>query len=159
MSEKFSSSIKAIVPVVREHLLPLIEEAADTCVRAYAADEFNDTYTFGTQLWRNVWNRFLPVASDESIPLSHSGVKTDFSLRCGSISLEHHRVRKDTRLPINALAVKKKIDRGQLSLFADQPDDTGFAESVVLAIVAEPEEGLMEIFLGVLQKDGFTGMP
>jgi len=158
MTEDNPSGLEEIAPLVQEHLLPLIDEAVDTCVRTYVLDEFSDTYIFGTQLWRLTWNRCLALAGEEGSPFSHSGDSKDYSIRLRGIKIEPHPVSQDTRLPNNAKAIKERLAAVQLDMFAGSGEEAVWLpESAVLAISASPEEGLLEVFLGVLQKNGFSG--
>ena len=70
------------------------------------------------------------------------------------VRIEPHPVHGDTRLPNNARAIKKRIDAIQLDLFGTDSEAAWLP--VVLAYLASPEEGLSEVFLGVLQKSSFT---
>ena len=157
MAEDSPTGVEEIVPSVREHLLPLIHASVDTCLRTYGLDEFSDNYVFGSQLWRLVWNRCLALAGEEGSPVSYSGDSRDFSIRIQGVKIEPHPVRFDTRLPNNAKAIKDRLDAVQLTLFAAYDEEgVWLPNSLVLAIAATPEDGLHEVFLGVLQKNGFT---
>ena len=52
--------------------------------------------------------------------------------------------------------IKKRIDAIQLDLFGTDSEAAWLPGTVVLAYLASPEEGLSEVFLGVLQKSSFT---
>ena len=155
MAENGRVSLRELVPLVREHLLPMIRDAVDVCVRSHADDEYNDNFTFGTQAWKNLWNRLQEYAAKEGTPFKPSGDLKDYSIRVQGVRLKPHSVNTDTRLPNSARAIKKRINL-QLTLFPDADGIACLPETVVLAFEASPEEGLREVFLGVLQKNGFT---
>ena len=121
MIDESPARLEEVAPLVRKHLLPLIQASAETCVRTYVFDEFNDTYTFGAQLWRLTWNRCLALTGEEGSPFSYSGDKNDYGIRHRGIKIEPHPVRMDSRLPNNANAMKKRLEFVQLSLFLILP--------------------------------------
>ena len=154
MAENRESNLQELVPIVQEHLLPMVQEAVDTCVRAHADDEYNNNFTFGTHVWGNLWNRLSQYAAQGATPFEPSGDAKDYSIRVRGVRLKPHSVRTDTRLPNSARSIKKRIDAVQLKLFTDDEEAAWLPGTVVLAFAASPEEGLTEVFLGVLQKTG-----
>ena len=74
-------TLEDITPHVREHLLPEIQQAVEVCVKAYLEDEFNDTWTFGTQFWKNTWNRFEAVAEFKDCPFGVYGKGNEYNTR------------------------------------------------------------------------------
>ncbi len=143
-------TLEDMVPYVQEHLLPEIQQAVEICMKSYYDDPvFNDMYTFGTHFWRNTWNRFKSVALEyEDCPFDLCGKGNEYKLKLGPFVLRHHRINEQSKLPIGAKAVKSSAAFIQTSLFSDEWDAPVEIDNIVLAIDADVEKGLKEIFLG-----------
>jgi hypothetical protein len=150
MEEVNIKTIEDMVPYVQEYLLPEIQQAVEICVKSYRDDPvFNDTYTFGTQFWRNTWNRFKSVAIEyEDCPFDLCGKGNEYKLKLGPFILRHHRINEQSKLPNGAKAVKSSADFLQMKLFSDEWNAPVEIDNIVLAIDADIEKGLKEIFLG-----------
>jgi hypothetical protein len=148
------NSIEELVPYVAKHLVPLIEDAVNSCERCYQIDPYNDRWTFGTQLWRVIWNRFQSLSNAETSPIECLPGNI-YAFRIGQATLRHHRVRNFNAIPKSAKAAKEEADGvfKQLTLFDDREYFNKDIQNVILAIAAEPEVGLSAIFLGKLIKD------
>lgn len=148
------NTLEDIAPHVVEHLLPEIHESVDTCVESYHADPFNDSWTFGTQLWRNTWNRFSSVAHTDGCPFDLHGKGNEYKLKIGPFILRHHKINNETKLPTGAKAVKQAASAVQTTIFSflgetvteQQPP----IDNIVIAINANTSDGLIEVFLGEL---------
>jgi len=145
-------SLEDMVPHVQEHLLPQIKQAVEICVNCFLMDTaFNDTWTFGTQFWRNTWNRFKAVAEVlEDCPFEVCGKGNEYKLKLGKYVLRHHRINQQSKLPSGAKAVKSAANYIQLSLFSDEWGAPVENDNIVIAIDADPRRGLKEVFLGEL---------
>lgn len=144
--------LKSVVPIIEEHLLPLAQDSAEVAANAYALDEFNDTYTFGCQLWKNLWNRITTLASTPESPVRLCGKHSEYTFRIGEVVLRHHRVIGNL-VPRNAKAAKQAAD-AQLK-FPFMHDETQTAElgNVILAVEAQTDTGLVGLYLGELIRD------
>lgn len=143
-------SLEDLVPHVQEHLLPQIHQAAEICMNCYLMDTaFNDMWTFGTQFWRNTWNRFRTIAEEiDECPFEVSGKGNEYKLRLGPYVLRHHRINSQSRLPSGAKAVKSAANHIQMSLFNDEWDAPVEKDNIVIAIDVDVHRGLKEVFLG-----------
>lgn len=145
-------TLEDVAPHVVEHLLPAIQDAVDACVEAYNADPFNDSWTFGTQLWRNTWNRFKSVADFGDCPFRVYGKGNDYKLKIGPYILRHHKIDDESSVPTGAKAVKASAGF-QMSLLAHYgfvPVERRSIDNIVIAIVANMAKGLREVFIGEL---------
>ena len=154
MEDSRIEKIEDVVPVVRRHLVPQIERAVHVCINAYEADHFNDNYTFGTQLWRNTWNRISRIAHSGDTPLEPHGKASDYKFRIGSFILRHHRVGGEYHLPRSAKSAKREAI--QLNLFGPVYPEVLPGENFILAIEVEPDEGLKDVFIGELKQNSTT---
>jgi hypothetical protein len=139
-----------IAPYVQEHLLPEIQQSVDTCIKSYWDDDFNDMWIFGTHLWKNTWNRFRSVAEFEDCPFEVCGKGNEYKLKIGQFILRHHRINEESKLPNAAKAVKSAADQIQMTLFGEKWDVPAEIDNIVLAIDADVENGLKEVFVGEL---------
>ncbi len=139
-----------IVPHAQEHLLPEIHQAVEACMKSYWDDEYNDMWTFGTQLWKNTWNRFKEVAKFEDCPFEEWGKGNEYKLRIGPFVIRHHRIDEETKLPNGAKGVKTAATYKQMGLFAEKWDAPAEADNIILAVDADPKNGLREVFIGEL---------
>jgi len=143
-------TIEDIAPHVKTYLLPAIEEAVEVCVKSFTDDPFNDEWIFGTHLWKNIWNRLKYTASQEDCPFELSGKGNEYKLKIGSFTVRHHRIDRSTNLPRAAKAVKSAATLIQLMLFSGEWDQSGEKENIVIAIDADADKGLREVFIGEL---------
>lgn len=151
MQPKGITKLDDLVPYISEYLVPLVEDAVETCNRAYMDDEYNDNWTFGTQLWRNLWNRIYEAALSDDNPIEICHGDHMYAFRIGPAMLRHHRVNRITSIPRSAKAAKSTADAVQLLLFDEEIYRTDL-NNIILAIAAEPGVGLSEIFIGKLEK-------
>jgi hypothetical protein len=135
-------------------LVPLVQEAVQVCLRAYADDPFNDNWTFGTHLWKNTWNRIKATAEIENNPVKTPAKGNEFCFSVGNATIHHHRVGGDSLLPRSAKKIKALVDDAQLPLFP-QKKRIAF-DNVILGISADLSKGLSEVFIGKLEKDAST---
>lgn len=145
------SSLADLVPHLSQHVVPLVKEAVQVCMRAHADDPFNDNWTFGTHFWKNTWNRIKAISESEDNPISTPVKGNEFYFSVGNATIYHHRVGGDSLLPRSAKKVKVLADEAQLPLFPQKKLIT--FDNVVLGIAADARVGLTEIFLGKLEKD------
>lgn len=142
-------SIHDIAPFAHEHLLPEIMAAAEVCIKCFWEDpSYNDMWTFGTQFWRNTWNRLRTVAELEDCPFDLYGKGNEYKIKIGPYILRHHRINERSKLPNGGKAVKQAAQHIQLSLFNDSWDVPIELDNIVLAIDVDIEKGLKEVFLG-----------
>lgn len=141
-----------LADAVEEFLLPHVEEAVESCRQTFESDRYNDNYVFGTQLWRNVWNRFVEAAhAEQGNPFTPQTIDHCPYLSTSDFSVRHHRVDSTTELPNGAEAAKKQAN-AQLSLWGTPSENDADIDvsRPIVGIVAEPESGLSKVFLGVL---------
>ena len=152
MNKPDINELEDIVPYVLEHLLPEIQESVEVCIESYMIDPmFNDMWTFGTQLWRNSWNRFKAVSEEyEDCPFDTSGKGNEYKLKIGPYVIRHHRVDNESKLPNGAKAVKESAQ--QMYLFGDEWQAPVEIDNIVLAIDADVKNGLKEVFIGELKQ-------
>lgn len=142
--------LEEIALMVEEHILPEIEESVEVCMSSYHSDEFNDSWTFGTNFWRNVWNRFKSVSSFEDCPFDYLG-GNKYKLKVNDFIIGCHRIDRKSRIPAGAKALKEKAPvqlppvLARLGYPQERPSD-----NIVIAVDADPEKGLREVFLGKL---------
>ncbi len=146
--------IEDVVPVIRRHLIQEIEKAVEVCIDAHKADPFNDNYTFGTQFWKNMWNRINQIANSGDTPLEPHGKANEYKFRIGRFILRHHRVGGQYSLPRSAKSAKREAI--QLNLFGPTYPELLPGENFILAIEAEPDEGLNDVFIGELRQSSTT---
>lgn len=152
-----ADAIEDIAPFIQEYFVPAIEESAEVCVRSYWDDPYNDNWTFATQLWKNIWNRIYEIASSENSPVHLYGKGNEYRFRIGSVVLHHHRIDSSTSLPRAARAAKSFADTmQQLRLFDMEFDGYDEQDNIILAIDANPEDGLREIFIGELERESLV---
>lgn len=149
MNKPDINKLEDIAPHVMEHLVPEIKQAVEACIKAHNSDPFNDTWTFGTQLWRNVWNRFESVARFEDCPFGVCGKGNEYKLKIGNFVLRHHRIDEESKLPNGAKAVKAAA---QMFLFGAEWDAPVEIDNIILAIDADVQRGLKEVFIGELKQ-------
>lgn len=145
-------TLEDIAPHVVEHLLPAIQDAVEVAVAAYKADPFNDSWTFGTHLWKNTWNRFKSAARFEDCPFTLCGKGNEYKLKIGRYIIRHHKIDDESSIPTGAKAVKESAGF-QLSLLTYcglAPVERRSIDNIVIAIVANMEKGLREVFVGEL---------
>lgn len=144
--------LEDIVPFAFDHLLPEIKEAVEVCIESYMVDPaFNDMWTFGTQLWRNTWNRFKAVSEEyEDCPFDTCGNGNEYKLKIGPYVLRHHRIDHESKLPNGAKGVKESAQ--QMYLFGDEWQAPVEIDNIVLAIDADVKNGLKEVFIGELKQ-------
>ena len=150
MAEKRIHDLGDLSPHLSEHLLPAIKDAVEVCVNSYHDDPFNDNYTFGTQLWRNLWNRFRKLSDSDDCPFKVHGAGNEYKLKLGPFVLRHHRIDRKTRIPRAGKAAKTMADMYQLRLWDDY-DANLRNENIIIAIDADPRDGLREVFYGELE--------
>ncbi len=141
-----------IAPHVTEHFLPEIHASVDTCIDSYEADPFNDSWTFGTQLWRNLWNRLKTVAELNDCPFEVYGKGNEYKLKIGRFILRHHKINSKTKLPSGAKAVKEaaSVQMTIYSFLGETPPELPSIDNIVIAINATIKSGLIEVFIGEL---------
>ena len=129
-------TIEEMVPYVQEHLLPEIQQAVEVCVKSFWDDPvFNDMYTFGTQFWKNTWNRLSTVSELEDCPFDLCGKGNEYKLKMGPFVLRHHRINEQSKLPSGGKAVKSSADYiHQMSLFNEEWYAPVEVDNIVLAI-------------------------
>ena len=147
------NELEDIVPLAINHLLPEIQESVEVCIEGFLIDPvFNDMWTFGTQLWRNTWNRFKAVSEEyEDCPFETSGKGNEYKLKIGPYVLRHHRIDHESKLPNGAKAVKESAQQYQY-LFGDEWQAPVEIDNIVLAIDADVKNGLKEVFIGELKQ-------
>lgn len=143
-------TLEALVPPVAEYLVPEIEKAVEVCLKSFMEDEFNDNWIFGTHLWKNTWNRFETLASFEDCPFDICGKGNEYKLKIGPFVVRHHRIDSETQIPKGARAVKSAATAIQLELFDGGGNLPIEKDNIVIAIVADIQNGLREIFIGEL---------
>lgn len=145
------NELEDIVPFAFDHLLPQIQEAVEVCVKSYLDDPFfNDMWIFGTHLWKNTWNRFDALSDFEDCPFEACGKGNEYKLKIGPYILRHHRIDQDSKLPNGAKAVKASAK--EICLFGDEWQAPVEIDNIVLAIDADVENGLKEVFIGELKQ-------
>ena len=149
MQESEFETLEDMALYVSEHLVPAIEQAVEVCVRSYREDPFNDNWIFGTHLWKNVWNRFATLASLDDCPFERCGKGNEYKLKIGHFVVRHHRIDRVTTIPRAARAAKSAA-YVQSILFDDEWDHTIEKDNIVIAIDADVNDGLREIFVGEL---------
>lgn len=142
--------LKDIAPYVEEYLVPEINASVEACIRSYNDDDFNDMWIFGTHLWKNTWNRFDSATSYEDCPFDVCGKGNEYKLKIGSYVLRHHRIDQESKLPNGAKAVKAAAQ--QMYLFGEEWDAPVEIDNIVLAIDADVQNGLKEVFIGELKQ-------
>lgn len=152
MQESEFENLEDIADHVSEHLVPAIEQAVEVCVRSHGEDPFNDNWTFGTQLWKNVWNRFAVLAGLDECPFGLFGKGNEYKLKIGPFVLRHHRIDRKTTIPKAARAAKSAA-AVQLMLFDDEWDLAVAKDNIIIAVDADVDDGLREIFVGELTPD------
>ena len=147
------NELEDIAPYAFDHLLPEIQESVESCIESYLVDPvFNDMWTFGTQLWRNTWNRFKAVSEEyEDCPFEVCGKGNEYKLQIGPYVIRHHRIDHESKLPNGAKAVKVSA-RQQMYLFCGKWDAPVEIDNIVLAIDADVKNGLKEVFIGELKQ-------
>lgn len=153
MNNPIVETLEDVALFVTEYLLSEIQESVEVCIECYNLDDsYNDSWTFGTQLWRNIWNRFKYTASSEGCPFEVYGKGNEYKLKIGRYILRHHKIDRESRLPSGAKAVKESASF-QMSLFSflsEYPVQKPTIDNIVIAIDANVRSGLKEVFVGEL---------
>ncbi len=142
-------TLEEIAPLVEEYLVPEIQDSVEACIRSYKDDDYNDMWIFGTHLWKNIWNRFESATRYENCPFDVCGKGNEYKLKIGPYVLRHHRIDQESKLPNGAKAVKAAAAL-QLSLFGEEWDIPIEIDNIIVAIDADVDNGLREVFLGEL---------
>lgn len=151
MNNPIAETLEDVARFAEEHLLPEIQESVEVCIACYNLDDsFNDSWTFGTQLWRNTWNRFKSAASFEDCPFEVYGKGNEYKLKISRYILRHHKIDRESRLPSGAKAVKESAQMSLFSLLDAYPVQYPIIDNVVIAIDANVQSGLKEVFVGEL---------
>lgn len=150
-------TLEEIAHAVTEHLLPEINQSVEVCVKSYLDDPvFNDMWIFGTQLWRNAWNRFEAVASFADCPFEIGEKGNEYKLRLGKYVIRHHRIDQKTRLPNAAKAAKSAADALQQRMLFSEEWQTPFEiGNIIIAIDADINSGLKEVFVGKIMPHSY----
>uniref|UniRef100_UPI004057C744 hypothetical protein n=1 Tax=Candidatus Electrothrix sp. TaxID=2170559 RepID=UPI004057C744 len=144
--------LEEIALMAQEHLLPEIEESVEACMSSYRSDEFNDLWTFATNFWRNTWNRLKAVSDLADCPFDYEGGNR-YKLKIDQYRIGCHRINTKSRIPAGAKALKKKAPVQLPPVLARLgcPQEQPFLiDNVVIAVDADPQKGLREVFLGEL---------
>lgn len=143
-------SFEDMVPCIEKHLLPQIHQAVEVSIECFYVDDvFNDMWTFGTQLWRNTWNRLKTAAEDNDCPFELFGKGNEYKLKLGPYVIRHHRINSQSGLPTGAKAVKSAAnDQIQMPLFGDEWGAPTQKDNIIIAIDANVQDGLKEVFIG-----------
>ena len=150
MNSQNYQTLEDLAAPVAEHLVPEIEKAVEVCIKSFLDDEFNDKWIFGTHFWKNTWNRFEALTYFEDCPFDVYGKGNEYKLRIGPFVVRHHRIDRGTRIPKGARAAKTAAYAIQLALFEGEWDITVEKDNIVIAIDADIEDGLREVFIGEL---------
>ena len=150
MHKHVIKTIEDIAPFVHEYLLPEIQQSVEACIKSYWDDEFNDMWIFGTHLWKNTWNRFKSAVEFEDCPFDVCGKGNEFKLKIGPFIVRHHRIDDESRLPNGAKAVKSSATHIQMTLFSEEWDPPVEIDNIIIAIDADTQKGLKEVFIGEL---------
>ena len=150
MNSQNYESLEDLAAPVAEHLVPEIEKAVEVCIKSFLDDEFNDKWIFGTHLWKNTWNRFEVLTDFEDCPFDVYGKGNEYKLKIGPFVVRHHRIDRRTRIPKGARAAKTAAYYIQMALFEGDWDVTVEKDNIVIAIDADIEDGLREVFIGEL---------
>ena len=156
MFKDLTEKLEDIAPILRDLFLATTKEAVEVCIASYETDvRYNDNYTFSTQLWRNLWNRYHEVALQPETPISNSGKGNDFAFKILDIIFKHHRIDRQGSIPKGAKAAKACADRihYQTNFYWPELEDLGDQTNIILAIDADPENGLRDIFIGKLVRE------
>ncbi len=150
MNSQNYQTLEDLATPVAEHLVPEIEKAVEVCIKSFLDDEFNDKWIFATHLWKNTWNRFEALTDFEDCPFDVYGKGNEYKLKIGPFVVRHHRIDGGTQIPTGAKAAKTAAYAIQLALFEGEWDVAVEKENIVIAIDADMEEGLREVFIGEL---------
>lgn len=146
------NKLEDIVPHAFDHLFPEIQESVERCIESFMVDPmFNDSWTFGTNFWKNTWNRFKGIFEEyEDCPFEICGKGNEYKFKIGPYILRHHRINEESGLPNGGNAVKKSAN--QMYLFGDEWQAPVEIDNIVLAIDADVKNGLKGIFIGELKR-------
>ncbi len=150
MSKLEIKELEDIAPHVKEHLFPEIQDSVEVCIRSHNDDDYNDMWIFGTHLWKNTWNRFVSATSFEECPFDVCGKGNEYKLKIGPYVLRHHRIDQESNLPSGAKAVKAAAQ--DMYLFGEEWNAPVEIDNIVLAINADVQSGLKEVFIGELKQ-------
>ncbi len=151
MGQPYIKELEDIVPYVLEHLVPEILDSVEACVRSFHDDIYNDSWIFGTHLWKNIWNRFESVSRFEDCPFEIVGKGNEYKLKIGPFVLRHHRIDQESKLPTGAKGVKASASQ-QMNMFGEEWAPPVEIDNIVLAIDADVNSGLKEVFVGELKQ-------
>jgi hypothetical protein len=149
-----ANRLRDIAPAVQRQILPLIFEAAATCIHSHALDEFNDEYTFGTAFWRHVHNRIRELARSSGSTLRLPPKLSSAYFILDDCVIRYHRVDPSKQLPrLTSAACQQGV---QLSLFDEYPTVSVDLDTLVIGTEIDPIDGIREVFLGILEFDAST---
>ena len=155
MKDSATASLAELAKAVEEYLLPSIQASSEACSDSHKVDdEFFDNYTYGTSLWKNLWNRILKVIEDPKCPFEKYGKGNEYKLKYKSFILSHHKIDDQTRIPNGAKSSKRSAC--QLSGPTQLPPPWPrrklpiVQDNIIIAIGANHADGLLEVFVGAL---------
>lgn len=148
--------ITRLVPAVREHLVPILDDALSLCAERHLVGVGRgvDMFSFGTDAWSIPAHQFRAKCQDGSIPFELTG-EPGCVLDHQGVRIRHHRVGLSeaddisVSFPRNAGAAGRESSK-QMVLPLD-----GFAPidppgTVVLAYMANPDDGLCAVYLATV---------
>ncbi len=143
---------------VKQHLLPLLQESIRICLERHLLGEGRgaDNFSFYTDVWSFPARLFKDRVEEAAIPfelVSHQGCVMSYE----EFQVRHHRVGYSERdnihmsFPHNASSLVSELNfKSQLALdFGDDFPPPEAPIEVVLAYMANPQDGLCAIYLAI----------
>lgn len=139
-----------LVGPVREHLLPLLQDALEACAERHnvAVGRGADHYSFGTDAWSLPARLFRDDKDNPFGPVTGPGCVLNYN----GVPIHHHRVGESeaddiaVSFPEAAQGLRKKIGR-QMELQFESEPVCNEVEPVVLAYMANRDDGLCAVYL------------
>lgn len=157
-----ATDLNSLAELIRQHLIPELREAMNVCAERHRhyLGEGVDNISFGTDCWSITHRRFRTLAEQAKIPFELDGLRIGCAFHHNGFYLHHHKIGDSdqddvwSHFPYHAHGTAKahQQHRCQLQLeFADE-DVFPLPQTVVLAYMANPEEGLCAAYLTTVGK-------
>lgn len=153
------SLLGPLIDPVRQHLVPLLDTALAAAAERHqvALGRGADNFSFGTDAWSLPGRLFRDAAADGEIPFT---VENHVACILGheDYRIHHHRVgsteRDDIRTctPARAEAAAQATERQMGFDFLEADIDEPKTKTVVLAYMANPQDGLCAAYLATVGK-------
>lgn len=137
----------AVRPTVTKVIVPLIMESIEDAQAVHSISPYVGMMTFGVAFAESLRHRDIEAASESNNSLELKMDSQDWSYLVENQSLRCHRISSPDDIPVHWDAARRNA--------TDHPDLFGEKVSpneVIVVAVATPEDGIQQVFMGILEK-------